>query len=525
MISRRKFVAAGAAIAAAARAPRLFAQRKERHDAAILFTNDLHGHVRPWCGWEGELKGKVLGGMDRIATIFHEARREVGGDNVLVLDAGDAWGDSLVAAETKGAAVVELMNLLGYDGMTIGNHEPDFGPEELRARINQAEFPVIAANLSTADGSPLTPPHFLRKLNGVTVGVFGVAYPKTPKTTVAKNVRGLTFGDPVEAARREVAALRENGAACIVALTHLGLSADLSLAEQVPGIDLILGGHSHNRTAAPRLVGQTTIMQAGAHGSDVGRVDLRFQSGRGIHFMGRLVAVDQDVVASDPAVAKRINELEAPYRDRLDQVIAQAADPITRAQTIAGRNPRKRNQESPADSLFADILREGTRSDIALLPGVGYGVSIPTGPILQGALANLLPHDSKAVTMTLTGGQVKEILERSLTNIYSSNPADKVGGMIQVSGIEFTYSPDAPDGRRITQCLHRSRPLEAAKSFRVVTNSLLAQGGHNYHTFAAGTDQRAAGTQFAIIADWMARAGSVRTPPPGRIRSSGSMDG
>lgn len=486
----------------------------------ILFTNDLHGHMHPWLGWEEPLSGKRLGGLDRIASVVKSVREEVGAENVLLLDSGDAWADTLLAAETNGHAVVELMNQVGYDAMTVGNHEPDFGPDELRARIDQAQFPVLAANLTTEAGDLLGRPFLIREIQGARVGLFGLAYPNTPLTTSRKNTRGLHFGDPVDAARRMVSQLRDKGVQIILALTHLGLGAEIALARQVPGIDLIVGGHSHNRTTTPSRAGRTTIMQAGAHGSDVGRLDLQIAAGGLSGVTGRLVPVDHAHVPSDPAVADRLRELWQPYRSEGEEGIAHAAQPIVRAQTIAGPEPRNRDQESPADSLFADHMREVTQSEVALLPGVGYGVAIPAGPITVAGLRNLLPHNSKVVTMRLRGEQILQILEQAIENTHAEDPSRKVGGMIQISGLEFSYNPSQNEGSRVRECRVAGRALDPDRSYQVATNSMLAQGGHNYRTFADGENQAEHGSQFELIRRRMKQLGRVQTPPAGRIRKS-----
>ena len=136
-----------------------------------------------------------------------------------------------------------------------------------------------------------------------------------------------------------------------------------------------------------------------------------------------------------------MRELLASHQQALQEPVGVAGDWLVRAQTLAGQEARKRDQESPADSLFADILREETRADVALLPGVGYGVAIPPGPITAAQLRQLIPHDGRVFTMQLAGAQIRDILEQSVENTFSDDPATKVGGMIQVSGIRFRFDP------------------------------------------------------------------------------------
>ncbi|MCE9565357.1 MAG: metallophosphatase, partial [Planctomycetes bacterium] len=239
----------------------------------ILHTNDIHGHLTAWTGWDADLKGKTVGGFGRLAGAVAQTRKDAA--NVLLLDAGDLLGDSMIADLTEGRAMVEALNHLGYDAMSIGNHEPDFGTGVLRQRMTDARFTVIAANLVERKGSkPFAKPYIVKKVGGVSVGVLGLAYPKTPWTTAAKNVAEVEFQPPTPAVRHYLPKMREDGAELVVVLSHLGLSGDQALAKAVEGIDVIVGGHSHNRMTKAETVGTTLIVQAGAHGSDLGRLEL-----------------------------------------------------------------------------------------------------------------------------------------------------------------------------------------------------------------------------------------------------------
>ena len=391
----------------------VLAHASEAAVITVLHTNDIHGHLRAWRGWEGDLAGRTVGGFDRIASVVKRVRAET--PNVLVLDAGDALGDTMIADLTKGRAILAAMNAVGYDAMAIGNHEPDFTAAELRGWIAASKFPVLAANVTDrASGKLFTKPYLIREVSGVKIGVLGLAYPNTPLTMAKKNVAELEFGEAVEVARRFIPELKREGAQVIIALTHLGLGADKKLAEAVPEIAVIVGGHSHNRMTEALRVGDTLIVQAGAHGSDVGRLDLTLAGGRITAHKRALITLDHAAIAADAETARLIDSLEAPFRSQLDEPLGEAASVIARAQTLAGQEARKRDEESPADSLFADLLREATGSDIALLPGVGYGVALAPGTITAEALRKLVPHASQVVTLTLTGAQVREILEQAI---------------------------------------------------------------------------------------------------------------
>lgn len=485
----------------------------------ILHTNDIHGHLTPWKGWEGDLKDKTVGGLGRLAGAVALAKKEAKG--ALLLDAGDLLGDSMIADLTKGKAMVEALNHLGYDALAIGNHEPDFGTAVLRQRMKDATFTVLAANLVERKGSKLfTKPYVVKKVGGVSVGILGLAYPKTAWTTAAKNVAEVEFQDPVPAVKRYLPKMRDDGAELVVVLSHLGLGGDKHLAKAVEGIGVIVGGHSHNRMGKAEKVGGTLIVQAGAHGSDLGRLELTVERGKVTAHACTLTLLDHDKVGADADAERLLKRLLGPHRKAMDEVIGKASGWLVRAQTLAGQEARKRDAESPIDSLFADVLREATKADVALLPGVGYGVAIPPGAITAAQLRQLVPHEGKVVTMRLSGAQIIEVLEQAVENTFTDDPAVKVGGMIQVSGVRFRYDPKMAKGHRVWRVERtegRWRPMD---DYTVATSSMMAGGGHNYKTLTKGEKRAEHGSQYETIRGWFAKKDSVATPAAGRIHSA-----
>lgn len=487
------------------------------HMLTILHTNDLHGHLHGWPGW-GELAGKQIGGFDRMAAAINQVRQELGKEKILLLDGGDTIGDTMIAAQTKGHAIVETMNAVGYDAMVIGNHEPDFGPEALLQRIKHAKFPVLAANLiERTTGAHVTKPYVIRQVGGIKVAILGLAYPNTALTTSPKNVAGLEFRDAVETARLFIPRLRQEGAELVVVLSHLGLSAEQNLAQNVAGIDVIVGGHSHNRMQKAAQVGNTLIVQAGAHGSDLGRLDLEVQNGKITGHRRSLILIDHNRFDADPRIASLLSTLYAPHEHVQKEQLTNAAAAIARAQTLAGEEPEPRDRESPADMLFADILREQTGADIALLPGVGYGVPLPAGAVLAKDLRSLIPHDSKVVTMTLAGRQIQEILEQSIENTYTKDHRLKVGGIIQVSGLSAYFDKNAPQGSRVQKIHVGAQPMDPERRYLVATNSLLASGGHRYQTFLQGKDRHELGDQYDVVKSSLQKKQKITNPSGNRL--------
>ena len=232
-----------------------------------------------------------------------------------------------------------------------------------------------------------------------------------------------------------------------------------------------------------------------------------------------MILLDHAQLPQDPVVSELVERLQSPHRSELDERIGTSADWLIRAQTIAGPAARKRDQASPVDSLFADIVREVCGAEIAFLPGVGYGVAIPPGPITAAQLRQLVPHEGKLITMTLMGDQVRSILEQALENVYTDDPKMKVGGMIQVAGLRFRYDRDRALGRRITEVQVGGKPMDDRRVFRVATNSMLAKGGHRQRTFLDGKDIQERGSQYEAIKTWIRQHSPIKAPIDARIQS------
>ena len=256
------------------------------------------------------------------------------------------------------------MNAMRYDAMVIGNHEPDFTAQVLSERMGEAAFPLLAANIrERAGGKPFARPYVIREVGGVRVGILGLAYPNTPLTTARRNVEGLEFLPAVESARRFVPRMRSEGAQVVIALTHLGLGADRALAEKVDGIDVIVGGHSHNRMPEALRVRDTLIVQAGAHGSDLGRLDLVLRDGRIVEHRRTLIPLTGE--GSDARSRRSSIAHLQPLRGEMSRPVGPRPDP-DRARADAGRRrsrqsrPGKRGRQ-PARGRAARIDRRRDR--------------------------------------------------------------------------------------------------------------------------------------------------------------------
>ncbi len=432
----------------------------------ILHVNDFHGFAEPYKSYGSE---ELSGGVAWLAAEAGMLRRE---KPSLLLAAGDMISGNTWANLFRGEPAVELMNLMGFDAMTVGNHEFDYGADVLKQRISAALFPVLGANVKGLD---LLKPYFIKELAGVRIAVLGVVTEDTPVTTHPKNVQGLKFRPVQETVKKYLPELRRQ-ADIVIVLSHIGFAADRRLAEQVPGIDVIVGGHSHTRIDKPVTVGKTVIVQAWEHGKALGVLDLNVKDGRITGYNGRLVDITPGMGKPDPAVQALVEK----YRKKVDAVLDM---PAGRTEVdLDGENVR--NRETNLGDLIAGIMRRTARSDAAILNGGAIRTGIRKGVIRVGDIYSVLPFDSYLVAVRLTGHQIIQALEHGVSAVGSGS-----GAFPQVSGISFSYDGKAPPGKRVREVSIGGRPINPGKEYTVATNDFLAAGGDGYTVFAEAVKQ------------------------------------
>ena len=491
----------------------------------ILHTNDIHGRHRPFAVAPGNATAQTgdpgrppssfehagtVGGFAHLATAIKRVRQQRGAANVLLLDGGDTFGDDLLANQTKGAANIRLLNALGYQFMALGNHDYDYGSARTRELQQLAHFPMRGANVTDkATGQPfLGDPTQVFTVGGVRVGILALTYHNTGLTGNPKNTADLTFSSGLEATRRYLPGLRAR-ADVVVVLSHQGTKVDERLAREVPGIDLIVGAHSHDRITPPRQVAGVWVVQALSDAAVLGQLTVQVQDGKVAKVEGIAPTLWTDQYPADPAVARLVDSLRAPYKAQLEEVIA----------TATGRIGRQYKSASPFDQLVGELLREATGAEVAFMPGVGYGVSLEAGPITREALYTLLPHPSKLVTMTLTGAQLTALLEQSATNLNPGDDLKRVGGLIQSSGLAWTADLGRPAGQRVSGVQVNGQPLAATRAYRVVTHNGMLSGIHRYTTFAQGQQIKKLDKGVTdVVEAGLRRRGKVAPPVLARVQ-------
>ena len=465
----------------------------------ILHINDLHGWVLPGPGAGG---GPAEGGLARMAALVREERTE----RTLFLAAGDLMQGTNISNLFQGRPVIEALGAMGLDASAVGNHEFDYGLEAFRKLAEEASFPFLAANVEGAGASFLLP-SVIREVGGMRVALFGLTTEETPTETHPRNVRGLRFLSSRKKARQLVPELRRQ-ADFVVCLSHLGLPGDEKLANSVEGIDVIVGGHTHTKIAEPLQVGSTIIVQAFERGAFLGRLDLTVEDGRVKGYEGTLLPVDGSA-GEDREIAGLIERYRRETSSRMDEVVGRALV------TFNGARTDVRSRETNLGNLVADVLRETAAADIAILNGGAIRAGIPAGRVTLAHLYHVLPFDGYALSFRLTGGEIREALETGLRELDG-----QWGGFPQVSGLSFTYDPEAAAGKRLREVLVGGISLEEGRNYTVATNDFLAAGGNNYRVFAGKEPLFNDSGRFLrdLLAESWGRRGDVAVGVEGRIR-------
>ena len=402
-----------------------------------------------------------LGGLDRIATIVKSVRAERG-ERVLLLDGGDTWQNSYTSLVSKGQDMVDCMALLQPDAMT-GHWEFTLGAERIKEIIRGLSFPFLAQNVRDTEwDEPVFDAMRLVERGGVKIAVIGQALPYTAIANPRWMIPNWSFGIRENDLRANVEKARMGGAELVVLLSHNGFDVDRKLAARVPGIDVILTGHTHDALPQAVKVGKTLLVASGSHGKFVSRLDLDIRAGEVKDFRFRLIPVFADVIPPDAEMAAKIGAVRAPHQAMLRETIG-------RTDTLLYR---RGNFNGTLDDVVCDALLKERDAEIALSPGFRWGASLLPGQDITrediyNATALTYPA---AYRMTMTGARLKEILEDVADNIFNPDPYYQQGGdMVRVGGLSYTIDVGRTIGERISDLtvLRTGRPLEAGRDYTV----------------------------------------------------------
>lgn len=499
----------------------------------ILHINDLHSRIEPitkydgTCGAEDDAAGECFGGVARIKTYLDQRQRALrtDGENVITLDAGDQFQGSLFYSTYKGKAAAEFMNQMGFDAMAVGNHEFDDGPQALADFIDLVEFPVISGNTSTYS-EPLLKKRIDRytilNIGGRKIGVVSVLATDTVETSSPGP--NIAFSDEIRYLNSVVPEVEDAGADIIIALTHVGLNKDIEIAKAVPGIDVIVGGHSHTYLSAsdPKRKGSyptwvsneksgalVPVVQAYAYSKYVGELTVEFDDNGNLLFAEGDTALMDASVTPNAEMAARVAELGAPIEDLKKTHLGSATGDID------GDRNNCRAGECTMGVLVAEAMLDRVKDQgvsIAIQNGGGVRASIPAGDVTMGDVLTVLPFQNTIATFQLTGAGVIKALENGVSQVE-----DLKGRFPQVAGLRFAFNPDNAPGGRITQVQVRDgdgwTDIDPDATYGVVSNNYMRSGGDGYSVFATeGQNAYDYGPGLEqVVADYI-KANSPYTP-------------
>ncbi|SFM09399.1 5'-nucleotidase / UDP-sugar diphosphatase [Desulfomicrobium norvegicum] len=444
----------------------------------ILHTNDHHG--RFWKNSAGEY------GLAVRKTLADAVRAEVlaRGGHVLLLDAGDVNTGVPESDMLDAEPDIRGMNAMGYDAMAVGNHEFDNPLAILRKQERWMDFPLLAANIYDSSGQRLFAPWHLFRLRGLTVAVFGLTTESTAIVGNPEHVKGLVFRPAIDEARELVPRLR-NQADVVIALTHLGFdesehpgvpqTGSRVLARAVPGIDLIVDGHSHTQLDDPVLESGTVIVQAGEYGKYLGRVDLLW-TGRQVRLTGGALLpvnltekVDGQTVpptvplADDPAMLALLTPFQEEGGEALQTVIGHGNGNFTADRAVT------RSSQTALGTLACRALMEKTGADAAVMNSGGLRAGLPSGPITYKDVLTVKPFGNTICTVDMTGAELDEYLRQAASFTPGS------GAFAQFGGVRFVLR-----GGAVSDVFVGEKPLDAGRMYTVAMESYLAGGGDGY---------------------------------------------
>lgn len=494
------------------------------YSLTILHTNDFHARFEPiskydsGCSAESNAEGECFGGTARLTTAIAEARAR--SNNSILVDGGDQFQGTLFYTYYKGAMAAEFMNKLGYDAMTVGNHEFDDGPEVLRGFMDTINFPILMSNADVS-GETLLAGELAKSTvierGGEKIGLIGL----TPQNTdeLASPGDNVIFTDPVNAVQGEVDALTAAGVNKIIVLSHSGYIVDQRVAAETTGVDVIVGGHSNtllsnvsDRAAGPypTMVGSTAIVSAYAYGKFLGELNVTFDDAGNItEATGEPITMDA-AVAEDEATVARIAELAEPLDEIRNKVVANSQA------LIDGDRASCRAVECSMGNLIADAMLDRVADQgvqIAIANGGGIRSSIDAGDVTMGEVLTVLPFQNTLSTFQVTGETVVAALENGVSQIE-----DGGGRFPQVAGITFTVDASMEAGSRVSDVMVGGAPIDMAAVYSLVSNNFVRNGGDGYSMFKAAMNAYDFGPDLAdVTAEYMAAQGAYQPYTDGRI--------
>ena len=460
-------------------------------DLTILYTNDIHSKVEPFIARYVD-EQRPVGGFANVASYIKQQKSQAP-DNTVVLDAGDFFSGSTVDTLTNGEAIIDVMNNMGYDIVSIGNHEFDYGWDNTLVQLAKAKFEVLLGNVffEGSDKPFWDKPYTIIERDGLKIGVIGLHGKFAFYDTVAANMRqNLEARDEIEFLQMYLDELRPQ-VDITIALMHQGtparqsstgatdvrraLDKDIQTAKQVKGLDILVTGHAHVGTPEVIEVDDTLIVSTDAYGINVGKLTVDFdeKAGKVRDFDFELKTIWADEWKADAQTQQRIDKWKGVVDTIVSEKLANTEITLTRAY----------GESSTLGNLVADsIMPNFTDGELAFTNSGGIRADIEAGDITYGDVIDALPFPNFPVVMDLTGEQIRSLMEHA---------AGLTNGVMQVSsGVYLAYDSSKSTGERVKTLTLNGKPIIDAQVYRVVTNNFLADGGDGFAAFTEGKNRK-----------------------------------
>lgn len=538
MMRKISAIAAGAASMLTLSAGASFAD----YTLTILHINDWHSRIESnnkfesTCSAEEEGKGECFGGAARLVTAIADRRKALDGQNVLLLNGGDNFQGSLFYTTYKGTAEAEFLNQMKFDAMTVGNHEFDDGEEVLVPFLDEVNFPVLSANVHPDAKSKVgdkIKPSIVVEVGGHKIGIIGAVANDTPE--LASPGPNITFDEDMKAIAAEVEKLKAEGVDKIIALTHVGYPRDKEAIARIPGVDVVVGGHSHSllSNSDPKAEGpyptmidnpegyKVPVTQAASYSKYLGEFTVTFDDNGVVkEAKGDPLLLDKSITP-DAGVLERIKALGAPIEEMKTKVVAEAAGPID------GSREACRARECEMGNLITDAMLDrmkGQGVTIAIQNGGGIRASIDQGPVTMGEVLTVLPFQNTLATFQINGKDLVASLEAGVSEIEEGK-----GKFPQVGGLKYSFDKSVkPNEGRIksVEVIEGDtwKPIEPEKLYLVATNNFVRGGGDGYKLFASNAqDAYDFGPSLEqVVADYLAANRPYTPKLEGRISEVGA---
>jgi len=436
----------------------------------ILFFNDLHGHLEPFAVKQGDASVEV-GGIARIATLVRQIRAENngGGAQTLVLVAGDILQGTPMSTVFMGEPDILALNAIGVNAMTVGNHEFDFGLENLIALEKRAKFPFLSSNIVWKNSGKLMfdPTAVFPLSRNVTLTVIGATTRELLTTTKPLNVDSVNVLNSVNTVAEYYASALQKGP--VILLSHSRAATDSLIAAAAPELTAVIGGHDQILFNPHRQVGKVPVFQAFEKGKYLGRIDLEISPATRA---ARIVEWTYIPITTEIAPDTAVSRIVESYASRLDSKFKEVIG--ENKELLDGERDRIRYEETNLGDWVTDIMREFTGAEAALMNAGGLRASIDRGPITVESVFKAMPYPNEILVVDIAGKELLDVLTRSVKGARD----EEDGGFLHVSGIRFEI-----DGKTPVHVSLGDQPLDVSRTYKVAVTDFMYAGGDGYDIF------------------------------------------